>query len=85
MLSREAIMPQKSTTYKTHCFSRVVQRPVIARRLWVDARPIGLCSLFSFKKISSGPPLFAHVVISCWLALAHARLAQTSLQNFKHS
>jgi hypothetical protein len=30
------------------------------------------------------PKIFAHVVNSCWLAPAHARLAQTSPKNFKH-
>jgi hypothetical protein len=30
------------------------------------------------------PPLFAQVVNSCWLVLAHARLAHSSPKNFKH-
>jgi hypothetical protein len=50
-------------------------------------RHLALWTLYIFfpNLLSSCPLFFVLVVNSCWLAPAHARLAQTSPQNFKHS
>jgi hypothetical protein len=44
-------------------------------------------SQWAFLKIpySCCPPFWATIVNSCWLALAHAHPAHTSLKIFKHS
>jgi hypothetical protein len=64
--------------------ARAGQQPAVACQPRVDTWPIKFYAHSFEFFFPPAPFFFEHVVNSCWLAPAHARLAQTSPQNFKH-
>jgi hypothetical protein len=76
--------PQKSE--KNAKIAKKKKASLQSIRLWaaVTCQPrVGALNYF-LPKFSSYPHIFAHMVNSCWLALAQARPAQTSPKSFKH-
>jgi hypothetical protein len=64
--------------------SVVGERPLVAGWPRVNTWTKLDCHIFKYFLKFSCLPLSTQVVNSCWLAPAHARTAQTFLQNFKH-